>query len=154
MKLSSIAVDPQAVEDGDWVKGLPEMGDLELKCRGQNSAVWKMRRRKLLNALPRNLRNRPDGLPQEVEDQLTNTLLLDAGLMDWRNLELDDGVKPYSRELAEKLIKDPAYALFRDAVLIATVRVGADVDTADEELAGNSRISSSGSLATEGTPAG
>jgi hypothetical protein len=148
MKLKSIAVDPKAVEDGAWVKNLPEMGDLELKVRGQNSSVWKARRRKLINALPRNLRNRADGLPQTVEDNLLDTLLIEAGLLDWKNFELDDGAKPYSKELAAKTIKDPVYALFRDAVLTATVRVGTDEAEADEELAKNSATSSSGSFAT------
>jgi hypothetical protein len=154
MKLSTIAVDPKAVEDGDWVKNLPEMGDLELKVRGQNSSAWKARRRRLLNALPRNLRNRADGLPQAVEDRFMDTLLIEAGLLDWKNLEFDDGAKPYSLELATKLITDPAYNLFRDAVLAATARVGAAEADADEDLAKNSVTSSSGNSATEEVQAG
>lgn len=154
MKLSNVRVNPKAVEDGDWVKNLPEMDDLELKVRGQNSSAWKVLRRKLINALPRNIRNRPDGLPQQTEDALVDKLLVGAGLLDWKNLELDDGVKPYSKELAEKLIKDPEWALFREAILTATVRVGTEVAEADEALSGNSVTSSSGNSATEGAQAG
>ena len=137
MKLSTIVVDPRAVEDGDWVKELPEMGDLELKVRGQNSSAWKALRRKLINALPRNIRNRSGGFPQKIEDEILDGLLLDAGLLDWKNLELDSGAAPYSRELAAKLIGDPSYNLFRDAVLTACMRVGGAADDADEELAKN-----------------
>lgn len=154
MKLSSVKVNPKAVEDGDWVKDLNEMGDLELKVRGQNSAAWKTLNNKLVRALPRNLRNRADGLPQEIQDRIVNDLLVGAGLLDWNNLELDDGPKPYSKDLAAKLIKDPQWALFREAVLTATIRVGTEVAEADEALAGNSGTSSSGSSATEGAQTG
>lgn len=137
MKLSTIAVDPKAVEDGEWVKNLPEMGDLELKARGQNCAKWRKLQQTLIRELPRHLRNRPDGLPVDVQDSITNKLLARVGIMDWKNLELDDGVKPYSKELAEKLIADPVYQLFRDACVTATARVGTAIAEADEELAGN-----------------
>jgi hypothetical protein len=143
MKLSTISVDPKAVEDGDWVKNLPEMGNLELKVRGQNSSAWKARRKKLINALPRNLRNRADGLPDAIEENMMSTLLIEAGLLDWRNLEL-----------ATKLIKDPATYLFRDAVIAATARVGAAEADADEQLAGNLSSSSDGSSATAGHQTG
>jgi hypothetical protein len=154
MKLSTITVDPKAIEDGEWVKNLPEMGDLELKCRGQNSAAWKTHTRKLINQLPRKLRNRPDGLPPQVADDINNKCLIEVGLLDWKNLELDDGVHAYSKELAGQLIADPVYQLFRDACLIATARVGTADAEADEDLAGNSASSSRGSSATGEPQAG
>lgn len=152
MKLSTIAVNPKDVEDGAWVRNLPEMGDLGVKVRGQNSSAWKAKRRKLLNALPRNLRNRPDGLPDAVNDRLIDSLLIEAGLLDWENMEpgfeFGDGPQPYSRQLAEKLIPDPRFFLFREAVLAATARVGVAEEEADEELAKNSATSSDGNSAT------
>lgn len=144
MKLFDIKVDVKAVEDGEWIKDLPEMGDLRLKVRGQNSAAWRFLHRKLINALPRNIRNRPDGLPIKVQDEIMSKLLVGAGLLDWKNLELEDGMKPYSRELAEKLICDPEYALFRDVVMLATARVGTADAEAEEELAKNSGKPSAG----------
>lgn len=137
MKLSTIAVNPTAVEDGEWVKDLPEMGDLELKVRGQNSASWRTLQRKLVTSLPRNLRNRADGLPMKTQDDMINKCLVGAALLDWKNLELDTGPVPYSRDLAEKLISDPAFQVFRDAVLAATVRVGTADAGLDEDLAKN-----------------
>lgn len=137
MKLSTIAVNPTAVEDGEWVKDLPEMGDLELKVRGQNSAAWRTLQRKLVTGLPRNLRNRADGLPMKAQDELINKCLVGAALLDWKNLELDAGPVPYSRDLAEKLISDPAFSVFRDAVFSATVRVGTADAGLDEDLAKN-----------------
>lgn len=148
MKLSSVAVDPKAVEDGEWVKDLPEMGDLELKARGQNSVAWRTKQRKLLNALPRNLRNHPDGLPMKVQDGINNKCLIEVGIIDWKNLEMDDGVKPFGKELLASLINDPVNQIFRDACFIATARVGTAATDADEELVGNSESSSAGSSAT------
>lgn len=157
MLLSSVAVDPVAVEDGDWVKDIPEMGDLELRVRGQNSSAWVERRQKLINALPRNLKNRTD-LPAVVSERITDTLLIDVGILDWKNMapgfEYGREPKPYSKELAEKLIKDKRFFLFRMAALFATARVGEAAYEADEELAGNSKNSSSGSSATEGQQVG
>lgn len=154
MKLSSVAVDPKAVEDGEWVKDLPEMGDLELKARGQNSVAWRTHQRKLINALPRNLRNRPDGLPMKVQDGINSKCLIEAGIIDWKNLELDDGVKSFSKELLATLINDPVNQVFRDACFIATARVGTAETAADEELAGNSASSSAGNSVTAGAQTG
>lgn len=153
MKLSSVAVDPKAIEDGEWVKDLPEMGDLELKVKGQNSSAWRAAQRKAFNALPRNLRNRPDGLSPKIQDQI-NTACLLACVIDWKNVELDDGPKDFSKGLLEKLISDPVYQVFRDACLVATLRVGAADAQADEDLAGNSESSSAGGSATAGAQAG
>jgi hypothetical protein len=152
MKLSTIAVDPKAIEDGEWVKDLPEMGDLELKCRGQNSVSWRRLQRRLIDQLPRSLRNHPNGLPVATQDMINNKCLIGAGILDWKNLELDDGVHPYSKELAEKLISDPVFQIFRDACFIATSRVGNAIAEADEALAKNSGNSSDGSSATAETP--
>lgn len=148
MKISSVAVDPKAIEDGAWVKDLPEMDDLELKCRGQNSMAWRSVFRKEINKLPRNLRNRPDGLPLAVQDKINNKCLVEAGVVDWKNLELDDGPKPFSKELLAALIGDPSKQIFRDACFVATARVGTEAATADDDLAKNSVTSSDGSSAT------
>lgn len=166
MKIASVGMDPKAVEDGEWVANLPEMDDLKLKCRGQNSSVWRTLARKQINALPRNLRNRPDGVPMNVQDQINNKCIVGAGLLDWENMELgpqdwerlgmapQPNPVPYSRELAEKIINHPYYFLIRDACLIATTRVGAAAADADEELVGNSRNSSDGNSATQEPQAG
>lgn len=149
MKLSAVAVDPKAIEDGEWVTDLPEMDDLELKCRGQSSKLWRDEQQRLLRKLPAALRNRPDGLPNHVGDELNNKLLVKVGIIDWKNLELDDGLKPYSPDLLAKLLSDPVYQVFRTACLIATARVGTNTAAADEELAKNSPTSSHGNSAME-----
>ena len=154
MKLSSIAVNPKAIEDGEWVGDLPEMDDLKLKCRGQNSMAWRVVSRKEIHKLPRNIRNLPDGLPLKVQDRINNRCLVEAGILDWENLELDDGPKPYSKELLEKLLNDPVSQIFRDACIVATARVGTAIAEADEDLAKNSGNSSDGSSATAEAPTG
>lgn len=154
MKLSTTKVDPKAIEDGDWIENLPEMDDLKLKARGQSSMAYRAVQRKELNKLPRNVRNLPDGLPLAIQDRITNKCLVDAGILDWQNMELDDGIKPFSKELLEQLVNDPVSQVFREACIVATVRVGAIVAKADEELLGNSASSSDGNSATAGAPTG
>jgi hypothetical protein len=148
MKISSVDVNPKAIEDGEWVKDLPEMDDLELLCRGQNSMAWRNCTRREVNKLPRNIRNLPDGLPLKVQDRINNKCLVEAGILGWKNLALDDGPKEFSKELLEQLINDPVKQIFRDACLVATARVGTAAAQADEELAKNSGTSSAGSSAT------
>lgn len=154
MKLSTVAVDPKAIEDGEWVKNLPEMDDLELLCRGQNSMAWRTVQRKELNKLPRNVRNLPDGLPLKIQDKVNNACMIEAGVIGWKNLELDDGPKEFSKELLASLINDPVRQIFRDACFAAVSRVGISIAKADEELAGNSVSSSAGNSATAGAQTG
>lgn len=132
MKLSEMKVDPQKIEQGDWVDDIQEMAGLRLKVRGAGNADWRKLQSRLLSAVPRNRRVGGNLDPAE-QDRIMSILLRDACLLDWDGLEDDEGKPlPYSKEQAAKLLTDPQYAKFRDAVIWAA-NVVADQREADTE---------------------
>lgn len=132
MKLSDIARNVDQIEAGVWVKDIPSVGDLSLKVRGKDNADWRRMESQLIAAVPRGKRVNGRIAPEEV-DRITSTLLLDACLIDWRNLE----DKPYSKDLAATLLTDPQYRAFRDACLWAATLVADGQAAAAEDVAKN-----------------
>jgi hypothetical protein len=110
------------LEDGDWVKDIPEMEDLELLVKGVNNSRYRSLQRKLIAAVPR--ARRATGLTDDDSDRIMTECLLQTCLLDWRNLLGDDGKQiPFSKEAARALMFDPAYKSFHDAVLWAATMV-------------------------------
>lgn len=154
MKLSDTVVDPQKIEEGDWVgekygTPIPELGNICLKVQGVGNAKWKRLQRTLSDAVPR--KNRPGGrLKQEEEERITSICLRDASILDWENVEGDgklagrdgkvfaDGeVVPFDKKAANQLLTDPVYRRFRDGVIWAATVVG-DIEAGEQEdIAGN-----------------
>lgn len=131
MRLTEQKIDPIKLEQGDWVDNIPEMGDLRLKVRGARNRDWTRLQGRLLDAVPR--KNKIGGrISQEDQERITAVLLRETCLLDWENLEGDDGPIPYSKQEAEKLLSDPQYRNFKDAVLWAAMVV-ADQQTAVTE---------------------
>lgn len=140
MKLSSIKVDSKRAEEGEWVRNIPEMDDLELCVRGSSCASARVLRNKLMRGLPAPVRNDPNGLPIALIDDMEAQICADVLLLDWRNL---DGI-PYSKEKAAELLKDPDLTMLRDAVTWAAARVGRQESAAKEAELGNSETTSAG----------
>jgi hypothetical protein len=140
MKLVNMKVDHKRSEEGEWVKNIPEMEDLELHVRGSTCVAARLLRNKLVRALPAKVRNNPDGLPIEVTDAMESRICGEVLLLGWRNL--DD--IPYSKEKAEELLADPDLVTFRDAVNWAANRVGRQDAAAKEAETGNSETTSAG----------
>ena len=134
MKLSSIKIDAARAEAGDWVSGIPEMGDLRLRVRGLQSAAARALRNRLIRSLPAAVRADPAGIPLAESDQIETQVLLGAILLGWENLE----DAPYSPEKAEAFLTNPDYGAFRDAVMWAATRVGHLEAAAREADLGNS----------------
>jgi hypothetical protein len=131
MDIRGIKVDPQKIEQGDWVgekygTPIPEMGDLCLKVRGANNSDWRKLQSKLTAAVPRNKRigGRLDG---DEADAITTKLLLQTGLIGWENVKDGEAQIPYTLETAEQMIGDPTLRAFRDVVLWACTTVGEGV---------------------------
>lgn len=122
MKLSNIAVNVENIEHGEWVDDIPEMENLRLRVRGIDNGDWKRLRSKHMDAIPRQWRA---GKRADEIDRIISICLRDAGLIDWEGLT-DDEDKPimYSRDMANKLLTEPQYRKFRDAVLWAATVVG------------------------------
>ena len=135
MRLSDIKVNPDAVQNGEWVKEIPEFEDLEVQVRGFDSSAYRLAQAKKIRLLPRGLRQNPT---PEVSDRMQSELLYEVVLLDWKNLIGDDG-KPivYSKEKAKELLADPQYRALRDAVAWAASVVGADRGDAREAAAKN-----------------
>ena len=137
MKMKDVAVDSGRAETGAWVDDIPDMEGLRLKVRGANNKDWRRLQMKLIQAVPRK-RRMTGNLDPEDADRITNVCLLDTCLLDWEGLDGDDDQPlPYSRETAKKLLTDPDYRRFRDAVSWAANLI-AEQNAADhEEDAGN-----------------
>lgn len=149
MKLASIRTNPDAVEEGRWIGDIPGLDDLRLKVRGGTSKVYKRRLDELVNAIPKAQRLR--ALSDADNERITVQAMAETLLLDWENLE-GDGVigeagqpVPYSRETAVRLLSDPQYAAFRNAVFWAADAVGVDAQASVEADVKNSRAFSPGS---------
>jgi hypothetical protein len=144
MKLTDLEIDVDKLEQGDWVENIPDMGDLRLKVRGSENADFRALQQKLLRAVPRG-QLRDGRVPPEVSDRITATLLLETVLLDWDGLVGgNDEPIPYSKEMAAKLLTDPKYRRFRNAVAWAADVVAERTKEDDEAMEGNSSASSSG----------
>ena len=144
MKLTDLEIDVDKLEQGDWVESIPDMGDLRLKVRGSGNSDYRALQQKLLRAVPRG-QLRDGRVPPEVQDKITSQLLLDTVLLDWDGLAGEDEQPiPYSKELAAKLLTEPKYRRFRDAVAWAADVVAERTKEDDEAMEGNSSASSSG----------
>ena len=124
MKLSDLKVDAAKVEQGAWVENIPDMGDLRLKVRGINNADWRRIQTMMIQSVPRS--KRVNGrIVADEQDRIMSICLQSAGLLDWENLQGDDGAPvAYSKEKAAELLTKPEYRAFRDGVLYAATVVG------------------------------
>lgn len=128
MKISSLKTNAAAAAEGRWVKDLPGLGDIEVKVRGTNTPEYRRRQQAMIRALPPSKRNKGMIDPAE-QDRILGICLLDHCLLDWKNVEGDDGTPiPFSRGAAEPLLTNPDFSAFRDGVLTAATSVD------DEEI--------------------
>ncbi|WP_232629163.1 hypothetical protein [Methylobacterium sp. Leaf118] len=138
MKLSSLKVDASAIEEGQWVGNIPEMGDLEVRVRGLNNARYRRLQTKLIDAVPRAKRQGGRMDPDE-QDRITATCLNATVLLDWRGLEGEDGQPlPYSKDLASTLLSEAEFRRFREGVIWAASQVGEEQAEAERADEGNS----------------
>lgn len=124
MKLSDIKRDVVAIEQGEWVGDIPEMGTLRLKVRGAYNADWKRIQLKLMDAVPR--QKRAGGrIDQDELDRIISICLQSACLLDWDGVQDENGAPlPFSKDLARDLLTDAQWQDFRSAVMWAASQVG------------------------------
>lgn len=138
MKLSDTTIDVDRLENGGWVGDLPEMDGLRLKVRGLFNEQWRKMQDKLTQAVPR--QRRVNGvIGPEDRERIFNACLRETCLLDWEGLFEDDGTTPisYSKEFANKLMTEPQYRKFRDAVSTAANNVAENNQLALEQDSGN-----------------
>lgn len=144
MKLSEIRVDSKRVEAGEWIKDIPDMGDLELLVRGIGNSDYQAMQTKLYMATPR--AERTGGrLDNKAASRIQAQCLAATVLLDWKGVTDEQGEPvPFAKETALNLLKNPDYVAFRDGVVWAAGQVGANRVEAIEDAAKNSETPSAG----------
>jgi hypothetical protein len=131
MKLSTIAVNAAAIEQGRWVSISHVMPDVKLKVRGLENEDYQRLFNKLISAIPR--AERLKGPDATAMREMTTKLLAETVLVDWSGIENDDGSPMlYSKAKAQEILSDPNLVVFRKAVEWAAGVVGED-DMAEAE---------------------
>lgn len=137
MDIQNLKRDTAAATEGQWVEDIPEMGDLRLKVRGENSPKVAALRARKLRAVAKDKRGR-DGMPVFSEMmRVTAEVLHEVILLDWDGLT--NGGKPvkFDADLAREWLTNPDFQDFADAVAWAS-RVVANGDAERvEDIAGN-----------------
>lgn len=149
MDISAIKAKTARIEHGDWVDGLVGLGDLGLKVRGGRSAAFRAARDKRIRALGSSDRDKGGTVKPEIYERLMRDSVIEAGLVDWRNLTSGGEPLPYDPAIAADLLADPT---FYSAVTDAMTSVDLSMAEAEETTLGNSATSSTGSSATASTP--
>ncbi|WP_062220484.1 hypothetical protein [Aureimonas sp. D3] len=136
MDIEAIASDRAAIEQGAWVDGIPEMGELRLKVRGQTNPDFQRMMQRLTAAVPRSKRDGGRIDPVEM-DRIIGTTLHATVLLDWEGVKVGGEMRPYDRALAFRLCTEPRYLRFRQAVAWAAGEVDDLNAEAEKADAGN-----------------
>lgn len=120
MKLKSIKVNSTRAQQGAWIDGIPQMGDLALRVRGFSNTDYAAFMAREVAAVPRDQREGgrlAGGLLPNVRDAILTRGMVEHILLDWKNLtDEDDQPVDYSKEQAMTLLCDPDFRPLRDAV--------------------------------------
>lgn len=136
MELTDIKRNVTAIEGGAWINNIPEMDDLELKVRGKDNADWRRLEAEKYAAV--SWAKRVNGrIPQDEMRRVNMELLLEACLLDWRNVTEHGSPVAFSREAAAQILNDPQCEGFADAIVWAASVVARTRATAAEDVAKN-----------------
>jgi len=132
MKLSAIKVNSALAEQGSRVDSIPDLPGIRITARGANNSDYRVLEAKLIREIPR--ADRLEGLRPADQDRIMGTLLLETVVIGVEGLTEEDGETPvtYNRELAQKLLLDPDYRVFRAGAAYAGAI--ADRRAADQEI--------------------
>ncbi len=107
MKLQEARDITTKIEQGAWVKNLPNLPGVAVKVRGWGNSDHRRIRAKMATETP------PEQLSDPViQDALQARAIVDTILVDWKGF--DDC--PYSKEKADEIIHDSTLAVIRAAV--------------------------------------
>jgi len=136
MDINAIRSDRKAIEEGTWIEGIPEMGELRLKVRGMTNPDYQRMLQRLIAAVPRSKREGGRVDPVEMERIIGSTLHATV-LLDWDGVKVGHEAKPYDSKLAFQLCTDPEYVRFMKAVAWAASEVDDRNAEAEKADAGN-----------------
>lgn len=132
VKLSSLAVDINAEQSGDWVD-IPDLPGVALKVRSINAPAYQVARGLLMQKLRRK-HGQDKPIPVNDLTVALGALYAEHLLLDWRGLADDnDQPLPFSTELSTSLLTNPEYRNLVQHVAYAAGRVGErDVEFTDD----------------------
>lgn len=137
MDVNDLKKSPAKVADGDWVKDIPQMGDLELKVRGLGSTVYRETLARKLRAVPSKERERDGTISDAVEYPIRGQVLHECILLDWKGLENEGKAFPFDKDVALSWLMDPAFEDFHYAVMYAAGVVGKQRKDGSDDVKGN-----------------
>lgn len=146
MKITAKRRDDTAINQGEWIGGVPLMGDIELCVRGRTNKLFDVAFDRHIRALPREDRDRVGVPTAEARVRCVGLACVETVLLDWRNVQDENGKEiPFDKDLAKLWLTDPAYEHFLDAVLYAATVVDNKEPEGKETAGKKSSKSSSGS---------
>ena len=100
MKLTDLEIDVDAVDNGAWVKGIPDMGDIAFRVRGSEYAPYQKALRAAMTLQGRRQRL-ANQLDMDKFQAVQHRLIAEHLLQDWAGLETPEGTTlPYDRDTA------------------------------------------------------
>lgn len=126
MKLSDIEAATSRVEDGAWVRGLPNLPGFAVKVRGMDCMAADLLRKRLLQELPDEQRR---ALSEEDRERINIEVMSGAVLVDWTITDDAGGRLPCTVDAARSALSNPKTRLLREGVAYAS-QVVAVVGTA------------------------
>lgn len=131
MKLSKIKRDVSASESGVWVNKVVD--DLDIKIASTGSRKYTDILQQLMKPYQRNYKS----LSNEFFADLQNKCIAKTILLDWRNLQDDNGTDiPYSETKAYELLSDPENSDLRELIINLASEAEVFRKEALQELAG------------------
>ena len=144
MELTDLAIDVEAVENGEWFEEIPDFPGLALKVRGSNSTAFTRAYRQRLTLHRRALEADGDKAA-ELREAIWRDSLIEGCLIDWN---VTDKGAPVSVSRAEEICADRHYAPLLDAIAWCARRIAmrrlSDLQEADAKLGERSAGAASG----------
>ena len=132
---SAYGTDVTAEIEGVWFKS-SFIDGFEMKIARAGNKVNEKLMRKLYKPYTKQLRAGRD-LPDDVSDELSNELLVETILINWRGFPSQDGDIPYSKEAAYEILKDNSLKELKKEIEEFSSDFARYQSAEDEELQGN-----------------
>jgi len=108
-------VDQKAATEGKWFP-LSMINGVEIKVAKTGNPIYEKAAKRLYSPYKERLRRQ--SLSTEVMERITNDLIVQALIKDWKGMPGENGKNvPYSQEEAKKLIEDPELKEIKEEIL-------------------------------------
>ncbi len=133
MKISTVKLDVNAIEEGEWVEDIGGWPGVRIKTRGLNNSKADRMQVKAVSRVSFSARRNDEARAQLTQD-LGKRTLYETCILDWDGFEDDDGNPiPYSLEQCKEWCTKPEFRAIRDLFTEAASMVGqAEADAREE----------------------